>query len=82
MQGPNGLYDPWVSGKPINRVAKRCYVALIHDNLQCDIKNPGDYCLYSATYADKTTTRGALVEDTVTIKLSNGTNIQTTLTFG
>ena len=85
LQGPNGLYDPWDSGKLTNRAAKNCWLTDIDGDLHatdCGLNLPNTLCIYNIEYLDELFTRGAMVEDIVTLKLSNNTKIQTILSIG
>lgn len=77
--GPHGLYNP-----------KKAKVVDCHLPVCAQIQQGGSYecnsdvkqCDYEVEYADGSSTMGVLVEDTLTVRLTNGTLIQTKAIIG
>lgn len=79
VQGPHGLYDP-----------KKARLVDCHQPMCAQVQQGGSYtcggnvrqCDYDVEYADGSSTMGILVEDVITLFLTNGTKSQTRATIG
>lgn len=78
-QGPHGLYDP-KKARLVDCRVPLC--ALVQQGGSYACGGPVRQCDYDVEYADGSSTMGVLMEDTITLLLTNGTRSKTTAIIG
>lgn len=82
LQGPNGLYDPSIGSGSFVQNPDTCVMAGDPDHPYCSKIHPQSLCQYYLEYQDGLHTKGVLVEDSLTLTLTNNEIMETTFTFG